>query len=179
MSSANSLLTLGGGCFWCLEAAFERLEGVVSALPGYMGGHEPAPTYERVCRGDTGYAEVVQIEFDPVKIDAEALLTVFFTIHDPTTLNRQGHDIGTQYRSVIFYHDPVQARVASEMIRVLGQSAFPTTPVVTEVLPAATFYLAEAEHHGYFRKNPYQGYCMAVVAPKVEKVRRGFPGLLR
>ena len=179
MNPVRSLITLGGGCFWCVEAAFERLEGVVSVLPGYMGGHDPAPTYESICAGDSGHAEVVQIEFDPVKIDVESLLTVFFAIHDPTTLNRQGHDVGTQYRSVIFYHDEQQQALAASMIERLGRDCFIGAPIVTELLPVGHFFIAEAYHHGYFRKNPYQGYCMAVVAPKVEKFRKTFASRVR
>ncbi len=178
-ATSNPLATLAGGCFWCLEAAFEQLEGVISVLPGYMGGHDPAPTYEKVCSGDTGHAEVVHIEFDPSRIDYETLLTVFFTIHDPTTLNRQGHDVGTQYRSAVFYHDDDQRRQALAMIAHLNAENLWGAPVVTEVTPATTFHVAEPYHHQYFRQNPYQGYCMAVVAPKAMKVRANFAALLK
>ncbi|MFH1659058.1 MAG: peptide-methionine (S)-S-oxide reductase MsrA [Pseudomonadota bacterium] len=171
--------TLGGGCFWCTEAAFEQLDGVISVLPGYMGGHDPHPSYEAVCRGDSGHAEVVQIEFDPAKIDFETLLTAFFTIHDPTTLNRQGHDAGTQYRSAIFFHDAGQQAVAEAMISRLNSDGIWDSPIVTEVTPASTFFVAEGYHHQYFRRNPYQGYCMAVVAPKALKLRQVFAGQIK
>lgn len=178
-SSPTALATLAGGCFWCTEAAFEQLAGVVSVLPGYMGGHDPAPTYEAVCRGGTGHAEVVQIAFDPAVIDYETLLTAFFTIHDPTTLNRQGHDVGTQYRSAIFYHDDAQRAAAEAMIARLTAEGVWSAPIVTEVSPAAAFHVAEAYHHQYFRRNPQQAYCMAVVAPKAMKLRRVFAERLK
>lgn len=170
----TALATLAGGCFWCLEAAFEQLAGVVSVEPGYMGGHDPAPTYEAVCRGDSGHAEVVQIRFDPAVIDYETLLAAFFTIHDPTTLNRQGHDIGTQYRSAIFYHDAAQKAVAEAFIARLAGEGVWSSPIVTEVTPATTFFVAEDYHHQYFQRNPYQGYCVAVVGPKAMKMRHAF-----
>ena len=171
--------TLAGGCFWCLEAAFEQLDGVVSVLPGYMGGHDPQPTYEAVCRGDSGHAEVVQIEFDPAKIDFDTLLTAFFTIHDPTTLNRQGHDVGTQYRSVIFFHDAGQQAAARAMIARLNGEGVWGGPIVTDITPVSTFFVAEEYHHQYFRRNPEQGYCMAVVGPKARKLRQVFAGRLK
>jgi len=171
--------TLAGGCFWCLEAAFEQLAGVISVLPGYMGGRDPRPTYEAVCRGDSGHAEVVQIEFDPAKIDFETLLTAFFTIHDPTTLNRQGHDAGTQYRSAIFFHDAGQQAIAEAMIARLNGEGIWGAPIVTEVTAASTFFVAEEYHHQYFRRNPNQGYCMAVVAPKAQKLRKVFADHLK
>ena len=171
--------TLAGGCFWCTEAAFEQLDGVISVLPGYMGGHDPHPTYESICRGDSGHAEVVQIEFDPAKIDFETLLTAFFTIHDPTTLNRQGHDAGTQYRSAIFFHDAVQQAAAQAMIARLNGEGIWGAPIVTEITPATTFFVAEDYHHQYFRRNPEQGYCMAVVAPKARKLRQVFAERLK
>lgn len=170
----QAVATLAGGCFWCLEAAFEQLDGVLSVLPGYMGGSDPQPTYEAVCRGNTGHAEVVQITFDPAKIDFETLLAAFFTIHDPTTLNRQGHDVGTQYRSAIFFHDAGQQAVAEAMIGRLNGEGVWGSPIVTEVSPAATFFVAEEYHHQYFRRNPEQGYCVAVVAPKAQKLRKVF-----
>jgi peptide-methionine (S)-S-oxide reductase len=173
-TTTTQKITLAGGCFWCLEAAFEQLQGVVSVLPGYMGGHDPQPTYEAVCRGDTGHAEVVQVEFDPAKIDLDTLLTAFFTIHDPTTLNRQGHDAGTQYRSAIFFHDAAQQTAAEAMIARLEAEGVWASPIVTELAPASTFFVAEEYHHQYFRRNPYQGYCMAVVAPKALKLRQVF-----
>jgi peptide-methionine (S)-S-oxide reductase len=174
-----SQATLAGGCFWCLEAAFEQLDGVVSVLPGYMGGHTPQPNYEAVCGGDTGHAEVVHISFDPAIIDYATLLTAFFTIHDPTTLNRQGHDVGSQYRSAIFYHDEAQKAVAEAMVARLNAEGLWADPVVTEVTPATTFFEAEEYHHQYFRRNPYQGYCMAVVAPKAVKLRHAFADRLK
>lgn len=170
----QAVATLAGGCFWCLEAAFEQLDGVLSVLPGYMGGSDPQPTYEAVCRGNTGHAEVVQITFDPAKIDFETLLAAFFTIHDPTTLNRQGHDVGTQYRSAIFFHDAGQQAVAEAMIGRLNDEGVWGSPIVTEVSPASTFFVAEEYHHQYFRRNPEQGYCVAVVAPKAHKLRKVF-----
>lgn len=170
----QAVATLAGGCFWCLEAAFEQLDGVLSVLPGYMGGSDPQPTYEAVCRGNTGHAEVVQITFNPAKIDFETLLAAFFTIHDPTTLNRQGHDVGTQYRSAIFFHDAGQQAVAEAMIGRLDGEGIWGSPIVTEVSPAATFFVAEEYHHQYFRRNPEQGYCVAVVAPKAQKLRKVF-----
>jgi len=174
-----SLATLAGGCFWCTEAAFEQLRGVHRVLPGYMGGHDPAPTYEAICQGDSGHAEVVQIAFDPAEIDFATLLTVFFSIHDPTTLNRQGNDVGTQYRSAIFWHDAVQQATAEAMIaRLAGEGLWPS-PIVTEVLPAATFFVAEPYHHQYFRRNPGQGYCQGVVAGKAYKVRQRYAALLK
>jgi peptide-methionine (S)-S-oxide reductase len=170
----QAVATLAGGCFWCLEAAFEQLDGVLSVLPGYMGGSDPQPTYEAVCRGNTGHAEVVQITFDPAKIDFETLLAAFFTIHDPTTPNRQGHDVGTQYRSAIFFHDAGQQAVAEAMIGRLDGEGIWGSAIVTEVSPAATFFVAEEYHHQYFRRNPEQGYCLAVVAPKAHKLRKAF-----
>lgn len=171
--------TLAGGCFWCTEAAFEQLDGVIEVLPGYMGGHDPRPNYEAVCRGDSGHAEVVQVEFDPARIDFETLLSAFFAIHDPTTLNRQGHDVGTQYRSAIFFHDPEQRAAALAMIARLNGEGIWGAPIVTEVTPASTLFVAEEYHHQYFRRNPYQGYCMAVVAPKAQKLRQIFADRLK
>jgi peptide-methionine (S)-S-oxide reductase len=170
----QALATLAGGCFWCLEAAFEQLDGVLSVLPGYMGGSDPQPSYDAVCRGHTGHAEVVQIAFDPAKIDFETLLAAFFTIHDPTTPNRQGHDVGTQYRSAVFFHDAGQQAVAEAMIGRLNGEGIWGSPIVTEVSPASTFFVAEEYHHQYFRRNPEQGYCVAVVAPKAQKLRKVF-----
>ncbi|MBS1145202.1 MAG: Methionine sulfoxide reductase [Proteobacteria bacterium] len=175
----QAVATLAGGCFWCLEAAFEQLDGVVSVLPGYMGGHDPAPTYEAVCRGDSGHAEVVQIAFDPAKIDFATLLMAFFAIHDPTTPNRQGHDVGTQYRSAIFFHDAAQQATAQAVIARLNGENLWGAPIVTEVTPADRFFVAEEYHHQYFRRNPYHGYCMAVVAPKAQKLRKLFADRLK
>ena len=164
--------TLGGGCFWCLEAVFEELQGVVDVESGYAGGHVPNPTYRQVCEGSTGHAEVVRIEFDPAVIPYRAILEVFFAVHDPTTLNRQGSDIGEQYRSVIFHHGEAQKAVANEVIRE-AQESF-DEEIVTQLLPAGGYWRAETYHQEYFRHNPAQGYCMVVVAPKVEKFRRSF-----
>ncbi|MGC9357749.1 MAG: peptide-methionine (S)-S-oxide reductase MsrA [Anaerolineae bacterium] len=171
--------TLAGGCFWCLEAVYEQLEGVEEVVSGYAGGHIPNPTYERVCTGRTGYAEVVQITYDPDVVSYQEILEVFFDIHDPTTLNRQGADVGTQYRSAIFYHNEEQKKIAEEMIRELDASGAWNDPIVTQVEPLDTFYRAEDYHQEYFRKHPNQGYCRAVVAPKVSKFRKHFVAKLK
>lgn len=176
---ATQLATLAGGCFWCLEAAFQQLRGVESVQSGYAGGHTPNPTYRAVCEGNTGHAEVVQIAFDPAEISYRDLLTVFFTIHDPTTLNRQGADEGTQYRSAIFYHDADQERAARVVIAELTAQGRFDDPIVTEVAPLDRFHPAELYHKDYFRRNPNQPYCIGVVAPKVAKVRSKFMQLLR
>jgi peptide-methionine (S)-S-oxide reductase len=168
----HEFATLGGGCFWCLEAVFEELQGVVDVESGYAGGHVNNPTYRQVCDGDTGHAEVVRVEFDPARISYRELLEVFFAIHDPTTLNRQGNDVGTQYRSVIFTHGEAQRAAAEDVIR--EAQAHYDSEIVTQVLPAPDYFRAEAYHQEYFRHNPAQGYCMFVVAPKVEKFRRTF-----
>ncbi len=173
------LATLAGGCFWCTEAAFSPLQGVVAVTPGYIGGKTQAPTYESVCTGQTGHAEAVEIRFDPKVIDYETLLQVFFSIHDPTTLNRQGHDIGSQYRSAIFYHNDAQLQTARNLIDALDNSDIWHDPIVTEISLATHFYVAESLHHDYFARNPYQGYCMAVVAPKVAKVHKLFSEILK
>jgi peptide-methionine (S)-S-oxide reductase len=164
--------TLAGGCFWCLEAVYDRLEGVQSVESGYMGGHTPNPTYKRVCDGDTGHAEVVRVTFDPSVVSYRELLEVFFSIHDPTTLNRQGNDVGTQYRSAIFYHTPQQKQEAEALIRELSDAKDFGGRIVTEVVPAAEFYMAEGYHQEYFQNNPAQPYCQFVVAPKVAKFRQ-------
>ena len=166
------IATLAGGCFWCLEAVFDLLEGVESVESGYMGGAAPNPTYEDVCTGETGHAEVVRVSFDPARISYRDLLSVFFTIHDPTTLNRQGADVGTQYRSAIFYHSPEQRATAEAAIAELQASKIWGAPIVTEVAPAGEFYIAEDYHQEYFARNPTQGYCRAVVEPKVAKFRK-------
>ena len=173
------IATLAGGCFWCLEGAFNRLAGVESALSGYMGGQVEQPTYQQVCGGDTGHAEVVQVRFDPDVIGYRDLLEVFFALHDPTTLNRQGNDVGTQYRSAIFFHDPDQEAQARAMLHSLAEAgAFPA-PIVTEVAPATTFWPAEAYHQGYAERNPAQPYCLFVVAPKLAKFRARFAARLK
>jgi peptide-methionine (S)-S-oxide reductase len=171
--------TLGGGCFWCLEAVFEQVRGVVKVESGYAGGEVPHPTYEQVCAGDTAHAEVVQVTFDPALVSYRQILDVFFGIHDPTTLNRQGADSGTQYRSVIFYHTDQQRQTAQQCIDELNAAHIWDRPIVTEVVPAPTFYKAEEYHQHYFQNNPRQGYCQAVVAPKVAKLRKHFAALLR
>lgn len=170
----REVATLGGGCFWCLEAVFDDLKGVSDVVSGYTGGHVDNPSYEAVCNGTTGHAEVVQVVFDPAQLAYRDLLGIFFAMHDPTTLNRQGHDVGTQYRSAIFTHSPEQERVAREMIRELDAQGVWDAPIVTQVVPAEVFYPAEAYHQEYFRRNPYQPYCQAVVAPKVSKFRREY-----
>ncbi len=169
--------TLGGGCFWCLHAVFAELAGVSRVRSGYAGGQLPDPNYEAVCRGDTGYAEVVEIRFDPEQISYRQLLEVFFAIHDPTTLNRQGADVGTQYRSVIFTHSAEQAEVAQAVIAEIAREL--PAPVVTEVLPAPEFFVAEDYHQDYFRHHPAQGYCSFVIAPKLDKFRKKFADLMR
>jgi len=166
--------TLAGGCFWCLEAVYDQLKGVTDVVSGYAGGHVPNPTYEQVCMKNTGHAEVIQIKYDADVISFRDLLNVFFTIHDPTTLNRQGNDVGPQYRSAIFYHTPEQKKVAEETIAELSKEGLWKSPVVTEIAPLTEFYPAEDYHQEYFARNPYQGYCMVVVAPKVAKFRKHF-----
>ncbi len=166
--------TLGGGCFWCLEAVYDGLRGVEDVVSGYAGGRTPHPSYEAVCSGRTGHAEVVQVTFDPREVSFREILEVFFTIHDPTTLNRQGSDVGTQYRSVIFYHSPEQQRVAQEVIRALEARRVWEDPIVTEIAPLDTFYPAEAYHQEYYARNRSQPYCQVVVAPKVAKFRKHF-----
>jgi peptide-methionine (S)-S-oxide reductase len=167
----TELATLAGGCFWCLEAVFEQLRGVKQVASGYAGGHVPNPSYEAVCTGTTGHAEVVQVTFDPDVIAFRDLLGVFFTIHDPTTLDRQGGDVGTQYRSAIFYHDDAQRRAAEDVIRELEAEHVFDEPIVTKIEPLDAFYPAEAYHREYYRRNPNQPYCRAVIAPKVAKLR--------
>ena len=173
------LATLGGGCFWCLEAVYEQLSGVIGVESGYAGGLVPNPTYEKVCTGRTGHAEVVQVAFDPETITFEELLEVFFTIHDPTTLNRQGADIGTQYRSAIFTHDERQRAIAEAVIGRIEAEGIWDDPIVTEVAPLEAFYKAEDYHQEYFRRNPGQPYCQVVIAPKVAKFRKRYFEKLR
>jgi peptide-methionine (S)-S-oxide reductase len=170
----REIATLAGGCFWCLEAVYDQVKGVDSVESGYMGGKLANPTYRDVCNGDTGHAEVVRVTFDPKVVSFRDLLDVFFVIHDPTTLNRQGNDVGTQYRSAIFYHSPEQRQIAEDAIRRLADAGVYDGRIVTEVTPASGFYTAEDYHQEYFANNPYQPYCMAVVAPKVAKFRREF-----
>lgn len=166
--------TLAGGCFWCLEAVFQQLRGVEKVESGYSGGHQARPTYQMVCSGTTGHAEVVQITYDPDVISFRELLEVFFTIHDPTTLNRQGGDVGTQYRSAIYYHDAAQKQAAEALMAELTASKLYDDPIVTELAPLSVFHPAEEYHRDYFRRNPNQGYCAAVIAPKVSKARKMF-----
>jgi peptide-methionine (S)-S-oxide reductase len=170
----SSTATLAGGCFWCLEAVFEQLKGVKKVVSGYAGGRQANPTYQEVCSGATGYAEVVQVTFDPAQISYRDLLGVFFSIHDPTTLNRQGADVGTQYRSAIFYHDGEQKAVAEAVIRDLTADKLWPIPIVTEIVAYTNFYPAEDYHQEYFRNNSYQPYCQAVIAPKVAKFRKQY-----
>ncbi len=164
--------TLGGGCFWCLEAVYQQVKGVISVESGYAGGHLLNPDYKSVCSGDTGHAEVVQITFDPTVISCENLLEIFFVIHDPTTMNRQGGDVGSQYRSVIFTHDAEQVRIANAYIHKLIQSQLFDDPIVTQVLPLTNYSRAEQYHQNYFVSHPDQGYCISVVSPKVAKLRK-------
>ena len=177
--AGKDITTLAGGCFWCLEAVFDELRGVESVESGYMGGTAANPSYEQVCSGKTDHAEVVQITFDPAVVSFKEMLEVFFVIHDPTTLNRQGNDTGTQYRSVIFYHSPEQKSQAEQVIKNLNGANIWKSPIVTEVVPAQTFYRAEGYHQEYFLRNPAQPYCMFVVAPKVIKLRKQFLGKLK
>jgi peptide-methionine (S)-S-oxide reductase len=174
MSNMTEVATLGGGCFWCLEAVFENVHGVSKVESGYAGGATENPTYRAVCGGDTGHAEVVQVSFDPSVVSYREILAIFFAIHDPTTLNRQGADVGTQYRSVIFYDSPQQQQAATEVMRELSDVDLWGRPIVTEVVPLTAYYPAEDYHQGYFRTNPMQPYCQAVVAPKVTKFRKQF-----
>ncbi|HEX2992761.1 MAG TPA: peptide-methionine (S)-S-oxide reductase MsrA [Anaerolineales bacterium] len=171
--------TFAGGCFWCLEAVYDQVKGVESVESGYAGGHVDNPTYRDVCNGNTGHAEVVQVHYDGNVVSYQDLLNIFFGIHDPTTLNRQGADVGTQYRSAIFYHNEEQKDIAEKFIRDLEMQKVFDNPIVTEVVPLDKFYMAEDYHQEYFAKNPYQGYCMAVVSPKVSKFRKHFRDLLK
>lgn len=170
----EEIATLAGGCFWCLEAVYADLEGVLRVESGYAGGTVPDPSYQQVCAGTTGHAEVVQVTFDPRVLSYRDLLEVFFNIHDPTTLNRQGHDIGTQYRSAIYYHSPEQKATAEQTIRELSEARRFANPIVTEVAPLTAFYKAEPYHQEYFAHNPFQPYCQAVVGPKVAKFRKQY-----
>jgi peptide-methionine (S)-S-oxide reductase len=177
MTPGREVATLGGGCFWCLDAAYRRVEGVTGVVSGYAGGEDPQPTYQRVCSGVTGHAEVVQVEFDPAVISYRDILDVFWAIHDPTTLNQQGHDVGTQYRSIILTHDDAQ-RQAAEESRAAVQSLWPK-PVVTEIIPLEVFHPAEEYHQDYYARNPEQGYCQVVINPKLAKLRQRFAARLR
>jgi len=174
---ATEIATLGGGCFWCLEAVYQELKGVQHVESGYTGGHVANPTYEQVCDGNTGHAEVVRLEFDPEQVSYREILEIFFTIHDPTTLNRQGNDVGTQYRSVIYYHTPEQHEIARQVIACMANVW--DAPIVTELSASQPYYKAEEYHQNYFRQHPLQGYCAFVVAPKVAKFRKIFTDKLR
>jgi peptide-methionine (S)-S-oxide reductase len=171
--------TLGGGCFWCLEAVFKDLQGVDWVMSGYAGGHVPNPSYKAVCTGQTGHAEVVQVKFNPAALSYADLLRVFFTIHDPTTLNRQGNDVGTQYRSIILTHNEAQRETAAAVMREVAEGKIWPGRLVTQIEPFQAFYEAEPEHHDYFARNPWTGYCQVVVAPKVAKFRKRFHDRLK
>jgi peptide-methionine (S)-S-oxide reductase len=168
----KEVATLAGGCFWCLEAVYDQLRGVADVVSGYAGGRVRNPSYKEVCAGTTGHAEVVQVTFDPVEISFREILQVFFTVHDPTTLNRQGADVGTQYRSAIFYHSPEQKATAEQVITEVNAAKIWSASIVTQVAPFDTFYPAEDYHQEYFARNPTQGYCTVVIAPKVAKFRK-------
>jgi peptide-methionine (S)-S-oxide reductase len=173
-SSPTETIVLGGGCFWCTEAVFDRVQGVVDVESGYSNGQTLNPSYEQVCTGRTGHAEVVKVTFDPAEISLHEILEIFFVVHDPTTLNRQGNDVGTQYRSGIYYVDPAHRQVAEDVIREIGESKTYRSPIVTEVEPLANYSAAEAYHQDYFLNNPNQGYCAFVVGPKVAKFQKTF-----
>jgi peptide-methionine (S)-S-oxide reductase len=175
----NEIATFGAGCFWCLESALNQLKGVDQAVSGYMGGHTSNPDYRSICTGTTGHAEVVQVSYDPGQISFKQLCQIFFALHDPTQLNRQGNDIGTQYRSAIFYHSTEQAETANDVVKELTEQQLFDQPVVTEISPATTFYPAENYHQGYFLQNPQQGYCQFIIAPKMAKFRQLFNRLLK
>jgi peptide-methionine (S)-S-oxide reductase len=179
MGKQSQVATLAGGCFWCLEAVFDELKGVDSVESGYTGGSVPNPSYQEVCTGSTGHAEAVQVTFDPAALSYRNLLKVFFTIHDPTTLNRQGADSGTQYRSAIFYHDEDQKETAEQVMAELGKAGLWDDPIVTELAPLDKFYVAEKYHQEYFASNPWQPYCRVVIAPKVAKFRKEFVAALK
>ncbi|MBM3345178.1 MAG: peptide-methionine (S)-S-oxide reductase MsrA [Betaproteobacteria bacterium] len=178
-TTETELATLAGGCFWCLEAVYDEMRGVLSVESGYMGGANPNPTYEQVCSGTTGHAEVVRIRFDPAVTSFGELLEVFFVIHDPTTLNRQGNDAGTQYRSAVFFHSAEQRQTTEDLIAQLTREKVWPSPIVTQVVPAEKFWIAEGYHQEYFARNPNQGYCAFVVAPKVQKFRKHFLSKLK
>ena len=175
----QQMTTLGGGCFWCLEAVYDEIKGVTDVVSGYSGGEVIGPSYEEVCTGQTGHAEVVQVTFYPNIISYQEILRIFFGIHDPTTLNRQGADVGTQYRSVIFYHNQEQKQLATALIKELDSTGIWDAPIVTEIVPLKLFFRAEDYHQNYFKNNPNQSYCRAVVAPKVAKFRKEFASNLR
>ncbi|MCW5653756.1 peptide-methionine (S)-S-oxide reductase MsrA [Hydrogenophaga sp.] len=173
----KQVLVLGGGCFWCTEAVYKEVRGVTDVESGYSNGQPKQPSYEMVCTGTTGHNEVVRLEYDPAQISTREILEIFFVVHDPTTLNRQGNDVGTQYRSGIYFTTPEQAQVARELVEELNRDGVYGRPVVTEVLPLDNYWPAEAYHQDFFERNPFQGYCMAVAAPKVAKFRKTFARL--
>lgn len=175
----RSTITLAGGCFWCTEAVFSELKGVLDVTPGYSGGTVPHPTYEEVCTGRTGHAEAVEVAFDPREIPLHDLLVIFFTTHDPTTSNRQGNDVGPQYRSAVFYRDAAQKEATEAVVRELVGQGLWRRKVVTEIVPFAVFFPAEAYHRDYFRRNPEKGYCQLIIAPKVAKLRAQYTDRLR
>lgn len=175
----TEVATLGGGCFWCVEAAYHELQGVTGVVSGYSGGPGANPSYEEVCGGGTGHAEVVQVTFDPAVIGYREILQAFFTVHDPTTLNRQGADEGTQYRSVVFTHSPEQAKTAHQVVAELTAEQVWDDPIVTEIAPFKAFYPAEAYHQRYYERNPYQGYCQAIIRPKLAKFRKEWQAKLK
>lgn len=177
MPTAHHTITLGGGCFWCLDAVYAKVKGIVAVESGYCNGHVAQPTYEQVCTGRTGHAEVVKLVFDPGQISLREILEIFFVIHDPTTLNAQGNDHGSQYRSGIFFTDASQQQVAQDIVQELMASGIYTRPIVTEVLPLHNYSAAEDYHQDFFARNPHQGYCLAVAAPKVAKFRKTFARL--
>ena len=179
MSATQETATLGGGCFWCLEAVFKDLRGVTAVMSGYAGGHVANPSYQAVYTGRTGHAEVVQLTFDPAEVSYEDLLRVFFTIHDPTTPDRQGNDVGPQYRSIILTHSDAQAETARAVMQEITDAQLWPNRLVTEIEPLTVFYPAEPEHHNYFARNPWSGYCRAVIAPKVQKFRKSFVDRLK
>ena len=177
--SASETIVLGGGCFWCTEAVFKEVRGVLDVESGYSNGQQTAPTYEQVCTGRTGCAEVVKLVYDPAQVSTRQLLEIFFATHDPTQLNRQGNDVGTQYRSGIYFTTPAQKQVADDLLREIGQDKLFGAPIVTEVAPLAHYFPAEDYHQDFFERNPHQGYCLAVAAPKVAKFRQTFRELAR
>lgn len=179
MSDNLAQATFGGGCFWCTEAIFQDVIGVEKVVSGYAGGHVDNPSYREVCNGTTGHAEVIQVTYDPAIINYEDLLMIFFKTHDPTTLNRQGADVGTQYRSIIFYHDETQKEAAQRTKEILNRSGEFHSPIVTEIVPYDRFYTAEGYHQEYYNNNPYQPYCMAVIDPKIRKFRKSFANKLK
>ena len=179
MENRTDVATLAGGCFWCIEVVYKEIEGVTEAMPGYAGGTTPNPTYEQVSTGKTGHAETVQITFDPAEISYREILEIFFTVHDPTTLNRQGADVGTQYRSVIFFHNDDQKATAEEVIKELTDAKAWKHPIVTQLVKLENFYPAEEYHRNYFEKHPEQAYCQVVIAPKLEKLRKNWASKLK